>query len=325
MQTLCTPNGTWCNDSGNTPNAGNGGLGKASTLSGPVSATNPVFLFTDSGNKKEFVAHALVYAPLTQIEFGNVSNTATQRMLGGLIVGRLVLQSSTSATNFEIAVPTSPITARIQLTSVAEKDGQTAIQAVVEYRPYESDIEGRVRINSWRVCETADCVYVEPPPAPPTTVDPGPTTTTVDPCAAAEQKWIGSYWSGSSAADRLDGDPDLVREDSSIDFGWGSGSPDSTINADYFSARWSRKLALVDDGTYRFTVRGDDGLRIFVDGSPLTLTQVGGTDFPNSWSIHSARTYSGEVALTGCVHDVVVEYFENKGQAEARLSWTKVG
>ena len=34
---------------------------------------------------------------------------------------------------------------------------------------------------------------------------------------------------------------------------------------------------MVDDGTYRFTVKGDDGLRIFVDGSPLTLTQVGGS------------------------------------------------
>jgi hypothetical protein len=150
VQTLCEPNGSWCNADGD------GGTGIWSTLT--AGGSDPNFLFTDSGNNKEFVAQALVYAPLTQVEFGNVSNTATQKMLGGLIVSRLVLQSSTSATNFEISVPTSPITAEIQLTSTATKDGgSTSIRAVVEYRPYEADIDGRIRVNSWRVCETSGC------------------------------------------------------------------------------------------------------------------------------------------------------------------------
>lgn len=152
VQTLCTPNGTWCNPSG----GGSFVPAKASTVTAPA-GPGPNFLFTDSGNNKEFVAHALVYAPLGQIEFGNVSNTATQKMLGGLIVSRLVLQSSTSATNFEISVPTSPITAEILLKSTASKDGRTAVQAVVEYRPYEANIDDRVKINSWRVCAQAVC------------------------------------------------------------------------------------------------------------------------------------------------------------------------
>jgi Tfp pilus assembly protein PilX len=151
VQTLCAPNGSWCNADGG------GGFvpARRSTLAGPVTSSNPNFLFTDSGNNKEFVAHALFYAPLTQVEFGNVSNTAVQRMLGGLIVARLVLQSSTSATNFEIAVPTSPITALIGLTSTSTKPGETgvtSIRAVVEYRPYEPVIDNRIRVNSWRVC-----------------------------------------------------------------------------------------------------------------------------------------------------------------------------
>jgi hypothetical protein len=155
VQTLCEPNGSWCNG------GGGGGFGamKASTLTAPKTGSNPNFLFTDSGNNKEFVAHGLVYAPLTQVEFGNVSNSATQKMLGGLIVSRLVLQSSTSATNFEISVPTSPITAKIQLTSTGTKNGSTSIRAVVEYRPYDKsgDIDERIRVNSWRVCETSGC------------------------------------------------------------------------------------------------------------------------------------------------------------------------
>jgi hypothetical protein len=150
VQTLCNPAEVWCNADGD------GGTGAWSTLT--AGGSDPNFLFTDSGNNKEFVANALVYAPLAQIEFGNVSNTATQKMLGGLIVSRLVLQSSTSATNFEISVPTSPITAEIQLTSTATKNGgSTSIRAVVEYRPYEADIDGRIRVNSWRVCETSGC------------------------------------------------------------------------------------------------------------------------------------------------------------------------
>ena len=56
-------------------------------------------------------------------------------------------------TGIEISVPTSPITAKIQLTSTAIKDGTTSIQSIVEYRPYEDDIVDRVRINSWRVCD----------------------------------------------------------------------------------------------------------------------------------------------------------------------------
>ena len=150
VQTLCDPGEDWCNADGD------GGTGDWSEIE--AGGSDPNFLFTDSGNNKEFVAHALVYAPLAQVEFGNVSNTATQKMLGGLIVSRLVLQSSTSATNFEISVPTSPITAEIQLTSTATKDGgSTSIRAVVEYRPYESDIDERIRVNSWRVCETDGC------------------------------------------------------------------------------------------------------------------------------------------------------------------------
>lgn len=152
VQTLCNPNGTWCNANGN------GGLaGRHSTLTAPSGGSVPPVLYTNSGNNKEFVSHAYFYAPLAQIEFGNVTNTASQKMLGGLVAATLVLQSSASASNFEISVPTSPITAEIQLTSTAIKDGTTTVQAVVEYRPYEDDIEERLRIKSWRVCDNPSC------------------------------------------------------------------------------------------------------------------------------------------------------------------------
>lgn len=162
VQTLCKTKGSgggdWCRDPVvGVGFGGDGGLGvaKQSTLNATTTAE---ILYTNSGNGKEFIAHALFYAPLAEAEFGNVSHSAIQKMMGGLAVAQLILQSATSATNFEIAVPTSPITGKVLVVSTATKDGgTTSIQAVVQYRPYESDVDDRIRINSWRVCENSTC------------------------------------------------------------------------------------------------------------------------------------------------------------------------
>jgi hypothetical protein len=146
VQTLCNPatQPSYCTDSGDllTPST--------------VGATTNIIL-TSSGNNRELVAHGQIYAPLARMEFGNVTNTATQKLLGGVVVSNLVLQSSASATNFEIAVPTTPINIKLMLTSTATKNGTTTIRAVIDYRPFTDSLTNRVAINSWRVCETAAC------------------------------------------------------------------------------------------------------------------------------------------------------------------------
>jgi hypothetical protein len=91
------------------------------------------------------------------MEFGNVTNTATQKLLGGVVVAHLVLQSSASATNFEIAVPTTPINVKLMLTSTATKNGTTSIRSIIDYRPFTTSLTDRIAINSWRVCETTGC------------------------------------------------------------------------------------------------------------------------------------------------------------------------
>ncbi len=149
VQTLCKKSEIWCGPTGD------GGFESASLVKWSTlnATTTPEVLYTDSGNGKEFIAHGLFYAPLAEAEFGNVSNSAIQKMKGGIVVAQLILQAATSATNFEIAVPTSPITGKVQVTSTAVKDGsRTAIRAVVEYRPYEVNVDDRIRVNSWRVC-----------------------------------------------------------------------------------------------------------------------------------------------------------------------------
>ena len=143
VQTLCTPSLTplWCDQDG-------GPTGVRSTLTG---AGTDAVVYTQPGNKKQFVTHGLLYAPTARLEFGNATNTSEQKVLGGLVVARLVLQSSASASNFAIQVATSPIKVTVLLTATATKNGSTTIRAVIDYRPYSQDIKQRLAISSWRV------------------------------------------------------------------------------------------------------------------------------------------------------------------------------
>lgn len=146
LQTLCNPllasSSSWCSETG-------GPTGVRSTLTG---AGTDAVVYTQPGNKKQFVTHGLLYAPTARLEFGNATNSAEQKILGGLVVARLVLQSSASATNFAIQVATSPINVTVLLTATATKNGgTTTIRAVIDYRPYSQDIKQRLAISSWRV------------------------------------------------------------------------------------------------------------------------------------------------------------------------------
>jgi hypothetical protein len=111
----------------------------------------------------------------------------------------------------------------------------------------------------------------------------------------------------------LQGNPDLVRNDPMIDFNWKSGSPDSEINKDLFSVRWT-KHEYFSSGKYKFTTVSDDGVRLWVDGI-LILER---------WNDHSAKTDTGFITLDSGNHEIVMEYYENRGQARANLSWELV-
>src|SRR5512139_3672263 len=73
-------------------------------------------------------------------------------------------------------------------------------------------------------------------------------------------QWKGEYFNNQGLA----GAPSVVRNDYAIAFNWGLGWPNSKISADHFSVRWTRTFNL-REGTYRFTVNVDDGVRLWVD------------------------------------------------------------
>ncbi|WP_375773352.1 PQQ-dependent sugar dehydrogenase [Archangium gephyra] len=112
----------------------------------------------------------------------------------------------------------------------------------------------------------------------------------------------------------LGGEPVMVRcEPAPISHDWGEGSPALEVAADQFSVRWTGWFPL-NYGTYRFTARADDGVRVYVNGTRVI----------NAWWDQGPTTYSGLIFLPKGRHRVVMEYYENGGGAVSQLSWRRL-
>ncbi len=122
--------------------------------------------------------------------------------------------------------------------------------------------------------------------------------------------WLGEYYNNM----QLSGSPALVRDDSQIDFDWGTGSPAPQINNDNFSVRWTRQVNL-NPGRYRFETTTDDGVRLWVNGQIVI----------DRWYDQAETTYYAEIDVPGGATSIKMEYYENAGMAVAELHWQPVG
>ncbi len=120
--------------------------------------------------------------------------------------------------------------------------------------------------------------------------------------------WKGEYFNNTDVS----GAPAVVRDDEMIAFDWGQAYPLPGVGVDNFSVRWTRELEL-PAGTYRFTLRADDGVRLWVNEALLI----------DRWTAGYATTES-VVQLPAGVHTVRVEYFEATGEARVFLEWGSV-
>ncbi len=94
---------------------------------------------------------------------------------------------------------------------------------------------------------------------------------------------------------------------------WGNGSP-LYNHHDYFSARAEGNVYL-EHGTYEFSVRADDGVRVYIDGKNV-LTE---------WRQQYPTTFNFNYVADKSKHyDIKVEYFEETGNAELKLMWNKI-
>jgi len=144
------------------------------------------------------------------------------------------------------------------------------------------------------------------PPTPAATFTPTPIPPTATPVIT---EWRAEYYDNPSLA----GNPVLVRNEPNISFDWDRGAPATDLPTDGFSARWTRDQDF-QEGTYRFSVHVDDGLRLWVDGRLLM----------DQWHPSAATTYQAEVYLTAGDHPLRVEYYEHTGLALIQLWWERI-
>ena len=123
------------------------------------------------------------------------------------------------------------------------------------------------------------------------------------------------YWTTRTNTDPYSGSPTLTRLDSAVNFSWAAGSPDPSISADYFTARWAGQVQALSAGsdTYTFTTITDDGVRLWVNGQLII----------DSWVLQGGTPRSGSITLAGTnKYNIVMEYFEQTGSASAQLYWS---
>lgn len=101
---------------------------------------------------------------------------------------------------------------------------------------------------------------------------------------------------------------------SGVDINWGAGSPDLTVQADNFSARFT-SVQIFADADYIFSVHSDDGVRIYIDGE-LVL---------NKFSPRILTTDRFNHTFSAGAHTLTVEYVEFVDQAAIRVEWFILG
>ncbi len=132
--------------------------------------------------------------------------------------------------------------------------------------------------------------------------------------ASGTEGLLGRYYHGNS------GRPweNLVMEriDPTIDFSWGDGSPDPSMNINNFTVRWTGMIEVPASATYTFHTQTDDGIRLYVNGQLII----------NNWTDHGNTHDSGEISLiAGQRYEIILEWYENGGGAICELSWESSG
>ncbi|HED12119.1 MAG TPA: hypothetical protein ENI62_00405, partial [Gammaproteobacteria bacterium] len=105
----------------------------------------------------------------------------------------------------------------------------------------------------------------------------------------------------------------LKRTDTAIDFDWQFQNPATSINADNFSVRWTGFLEANLSEYYTFYTSTDDGVRLWIDGQ-LIIDQ---------WTDQPEAEFQGTIQLTsGEKYPIKMEYYDNTGEAVAKLLWS---
>lgn len=107
----------------------------------------------------------------------------------------------------------------------------------------------------------------------------------------------------------------VIRNDAQINFTWNNASPGTVID-DGFSVRWFGQVEAPVTGMYTFKTNNDDGTRLWVNGQTII----------DDWNGHAPTWQQGSIYLAaGQKYDIVMDYYDGWGGAQALLYWEYPG
>ncbi|MDE7397150.1 MAG: glycoside hydrolase family 3 C-terminal domain-containing protein, partial [Muribaculum sp.] len=116
--------------------------------------------------------------------------------------------------------------------------------------------------------------------------------------------------------ENLEGTPVATRIDKKILYLWLDGPGVKGIGKEHYSVRWSGKLIPDESCEYEFSVGGDDGYRLYIDGQQVV----------GKWASKDFKTTTYNVTLeAGRIYDIMFEISQKTSAGGALLTWQPVG
>nr|MCW1969722.1 PA14 domain-containing protein [Anaerolineae bacterium] len=149
-----------------------------------------------------------------------------------------------------------------------------------------------------------------------TTPMPSPTITPLPPTpvpTGAAGYWFGRFYANKDFVGNVVYDMPAAKD---LAFSWGTGSPSASVPTDNFSAIWERSEVFTESDQYEFTIRVDDGMRLYLDNTLIT-PQIEFRSGP-------LRTIQVSQFVNAGPHTLRVEYMEETQNATIEVSWRKL-
>lgn len=117
----------------------------------------------------------------------------------------------------------------------------------------------------------------------------------------------------------------LVRLDPTVNFNWGSSSPDPDIPPDNFAVRWTGQVVPLYSEEYTFFAAADDGVQLWISDKPINVKDPGEPIIDTAaWTLQGETEYRALKTIpmeAGKKYYVLLEMYENAGGAAARFRW----
>jgi len=102
-----------------------------------------------------------------------------------------------------------------------------------------------------------------------------------------------------------------ARVDSELNFRW-KGQPHPELPKDNFSVRWVGKIYAPAEGKYKIATKSDGGVNLWIGKHHLI----------SDWEERKTKEHEGELHLKKGMHNIRLEYYDQRGDALIQLYWS---